>query len=107
MAAQVTDTPHVLPPPIRIEVGPAHQRTVRIERDGNVDSVPFEVLSTSGAQGAVFDTNGRIADRDLVACAQRFIAAQGLSNSDAESLAMAALDSPGLLAALLKHRAPS
>jgi len=107
MAEQVTDTPHLLPPPIRIEIGSAQRRTVRIESEGNVDSVPFEVLSTMGTQGAVFDTSGRVADRDLVTCAQMFIAAQGLSNTDAESLAMAALDSPGLLAELLKHRRPS
>jgi superfamily II DNA or RNA helicase len=104
MAQQVTDTPHLLPPPMRIDVEPAHQRAVRVEGQGRLDSVPFEVVSTSGAQGSVFDTNGRLADRHLVTCAQRFIAAQGLSNTDAESLAMAALDSPSLFAELLKYR---
>lgn len=104
MAEQVTDTPHLLPPPMRIEVDPMTHGRVPIEGDGKGEAGTFEVLSTVGQQGAVFSTAGRRVDRELVDLARMFIASQGLDNTDPESLAMASLDSPTLFAALLAHR---
>ena len=92
MAEQVTDTPHLLPPPLRIEVDAMPRGPVPIEGEGERETGTFEVLSTVGSQGAVFSTDGRRVDRELVDLARMFIAAQGLDNTDAESLAMASLD---------------
>jgi len=55
-----------------------------------------------GEQGAAFDTAGREANAALVACAQRFIELEELTDTDPESLALAALDAPDLLEVLLE-----
>lgn len=107
MAEQVTDTPHFLPPSLRIEVDSPARGPVLIETKAERETGIFEVLSTVGAQGAVFGTDGRRADRELVELAKLFIAAQGVVNTDPESLALASLDSPSLREALLAHRSPT
>ena len=66
--------------------------------------MPFEALQTVGEQGGVFDTEGREADATLVDCARRFIERQGLTGTDPESLAIAAVEAPDLREALLALR---
>jgi hypothetical protein len=104
MAEHVTDAPRLLPPPLRIEVDPLPRGPVPIEGEGGSEAGAFEVISTVGSQGAVFNTDGQRVGRELVELAKMFIAAQGLDNTDAESLAMASPDSPALLEALLAYR---
>lgn len=72
--------------------------------DGLNPPVPFETLESIGEQGAVFDTSGRSADAELVACARLFIQRESLTGTDPESLAMIAKETPELLTQLLALR---
>ena len=54
--------------------------------------------------GRVFDTEGHEAEALLIECARRFIAKEGLTGTDPESLAIAAADAPELKTALLAFR---
>jgi hypothetical protein len=101
MARQVTETVHLLPPPIIILTDRDQLQRVVIEADGSTSRVPFETLQTLGEQGSAFDTGGREADVVLIDCARRFIEREGLTGTDPESLAIAAADTPALRAALL------
>jgi hypothetical protein len=58
------------------------------------------VLGTSGEQGAIFDTSGKLADAALVNQARRFIRMNKLTGTDAESLALLAKQKPALLVQL-------
>jgi hypothetical protein len=104
MAKEVTDTVHLLPPPIVIVTDGSGATRVVIEGNGHSDRVPFETLRTVGQQGAVFDTDGRAADAPLIECARLFIEREGLTGTDPESLAIAAADAPALREALLAMR---
>jgi hypothetical protein len=104
MAKEVTDTVHLLPPPIVIVTDGSGATRVVIEGNGHADRVPFETLRTVGQQGAVFDTDGRAADAPLIECARLFIEREGLTGTDPESLAIAAADAPALREALLAMR---
>lgn len=104
MSKHVTDAVHLLPPPIIIVTDNEPARRIRIEGDVDASRVPFETIRTVGAQGEAFDTQGRGADRALIACARRFIEQEGLSGTDPEALALAAADSPELRDALLALR---
>jgi hypothetical protein len=56
----------------------------------------FETLETIGELGEAFDTSGREADRLLIECARLFIEREGLTNTDPESLALIAIETPAL-----------
>ena len=84
-----------------IETDPTRQHHVRV-RDDDETRVEFEVLRTSGEQGAIFDTSGNLADAVLVNRARRFIRVHKLTGTDAESLALLARQKPALLAQLLE-----
>ena len=101
MAREVTETVHLLPPPIILVTDTAVAR-VKIEGDAESERVPFETLQTVAEQGAIFDTDGHEAAAILIECARRFIAREGLTGTDPESLAIAAADAPELRAALLE-----
>ncbi len=101
MAREITNEVDLLPPPMIIETDPTRQRHIRV-RDDNETRVEFEVLGTSGEQGAIFDTSGNLADAALVDRARRFIAVHKLTGTDAESLALLARQKPALLAQLLE-----
>jgi superfamily II DNA or RNA helicase len=105
MARRVTEEVHLLPPPIVIVTDRTLAQRIKIEGDGDAPTVSFETLQTVGEQGAVFDTEGHWADPTLVACARLFIEREGLTGTDPESLAMAAVDTPELRHELLKLRA--
>lgn len=100
MSRQITDEVNLLPPPIIIVTEPGASSTVKISGDSG-SSIPFETLGTVGEQGGVFDTDGRSADALLVECARLFIAREGLTGTDAESLALIATEKPELRKALL------
>ena len=100
MARDITNQARLLPPPIRIFTD-RPPSPVKIFVDGPVKTVPFETIETTGEQGPVFDTAGREASAVLVECARRFIAQQGLTGTDPESLAIAAAETPELRQALL------
>lgn len=102
MAQQVTVETEVLPAPIIIETDPPPT-----SREGKNAATPrgeFEALSSVGEQGRVIDSEGREASPELVACARLYIETEGLTGTDPESLAMAALASDQLRAALLALR---
>lgn len=101
MADQVTDEVNLLPPPIVIVADDSPVQLVRIEDEDNTARIEFETLGTIGQQGQIFDTAGRRADAILVDCARMFIANEGLTGTDPESLALAAKESPDLRRALL------
>lgn len=104
MARQVTDQPNLLPPPIVISTD--HDRVlqlVRVDTDGG-DFARFDVVDTVGEQGDVFDISGRAADSELIECARRFIELHKLTGTDAESLAIAASETPALRDELLALR---
>jgi superfamily II DNA or RNA helicase len=104
MAKHVTDQVNLLPPPLIIFTEPRPGEPVRIWDDDDRERVEFQTLGTLGKRGGAFDTSGRSADATLIACAQLFIEREGLTGTDAESLAIAAADSPELLEALLALR---
>ncbi|MGI8808341.1 MAG: DEAD/DEAH box helicase family protein [Acidimicrobiales bacterium] len=104
MAHQVTRQVDLLPPPIVIVNEPSPVERVRILGDEADQRVPFETLGTLGRQGDVFDTSGREAEAMLVACARLFIEREGLTGTDPESLAMAAVEKPELREVLLALR---
>jgi hypothetical protein len=101
MAKEVTDTVHLLPPPIVIVTDGSGATRFVIEGVGNPERVPFETLQTVGEQGAVFDTDGHEAEAALIECARLFIEREGLTGTDPESLAIAAAEKPELRSALL------
>jgi superfamily II DNA or RNA helicase len=100
MAHQVTETVHLLPPPIVLVTDGTGATRVMIEGEDG-ERVPFETLETVGEQGGVFDTDGHEAGAHLVECARLFIEREGLTGTDPESLAIAAAEAPELRAALL------
>jgi superfamily II DNA or RNA helicase len=103
MARNVTDEVDLLPPPLVIFTdGTPGQFSLL--GDGKDDLSALEVLGTSGDQGDVFDTGGRVAHAVLVACARIFIEREGLTATDAESLALAAAEKPELRDVLLSLR---
>jgi len=101
MAREITNEVDLLPLPMVIEMDPTRQRHVRVH-DDNENRVEFEVLRTSGEQGAIFDTSGSLADPVLVNRARQFIRLHKLTGTDAESLALLARQRPALLAQLLE-----
>ena len=105
MAREVTETVHLLPPPVVIVTDGTGAGREVIE-GSQPERVTFETLQTVGEQGAAFDTQGHEAEALLVECARRFIAREGLTGTDPESLAFAAADAPELRAALLELRDP-
>jgi hypothetical protein len=104
MAKKVTDMVHLLPPPIVIVTGGGAATRVVIEGDDESKRVPFETMKTVGEQGAIFDTDGQEATAELIECARLFIAREGLTGTDPESLAIAAAEKPELRSALLALR---
>ncbi|MFF1702969.1 DEAD/DEAH box helicase [Streptomyces sp. NPDC058252] len=104
MARRITENLDLLPPPIVIITD--GERALRIGSANGDDQAmgSFEALNTIGEQGGVFDTGGRDANADLVACARLFIEHEGLTGTDPESLALAAADAPELRQALLALR---
>lgn len=104
MARQVTDQVDLLPPPIVIVTDRSAPQRVLISDDQSTDRVSFEAIRTVGEQGSVFDTSGHSANAILVACARLFIEREGLTGTDPESLAIAAVDAPELEEALLELR---
>ena len=104
MAKEVTDAVHLLPPPIVMVTDGGRATRVVIEGDGNSERVPFETFQTVGEQGSIFDTDGHEATAELIECARLFIAREGLTGTDPESLAIAATEKPELRAALVELR---
>jgi hypothetical protein len=104
MAKEVTDMVHHLPPPIVIVTDGGAATRVAIDGDADSDRVSFETLNTVGEQGSIFDTDGHEATAELIECARLFIAREGLTGTDPESLAIAAAEKPDLRAALLALR---
>jgi superfamily II DNA or RNA helicase len=104
MAKTVTEEAKLLPPPIIIVTDARPPARARIGGEPGPGRVPFEIIQTVGEQGPVFDTFGREAPPFLVECARRFIARDGLTSTDPESLAMLAAENPELRAELLKMR---
>jgi superfamily II DNA or RNA helicase len=104
MAQQVTQQVDLLPPPIVIVTEPTPVGRIGILGAETDDPVLFETLGTVGRQGDVFDTSGRAATAMLVACARLFIEREGLTGTDPESLAMAAIEKPALREVLLALR---
>jgi hypothetical protein len=101
MARRITENVDLLPPPIVIVTDGERAHRVSSGNKGDQARSSFEALSTVGEQGGVFDTDGRDAHADLVACARLFIEREGLTGTDPESLALAAVDAPELRRALL------
>jgi hypothetical protein len=81
-------------------ISPAH--LIRVREDAATNRIEFEVLRTSGEQGAIFDTSGNSADPALVERARQFIFVHKLTGTNAESLALLARQKPALLAQLLE-----
>ncbi|MHB1783672.1 MAG: DEAD/DEAH box helicase family protein [Acidimicrobiales bacterium] len=104
MARHVTDQVHLLPLPIVIVTDGKDATSVRVTTDTPSTNVPFETISTTGVQGGIFDTDGHEAQAELVRCARLFIEREGLTGTDAESLALAASGSEELRSALLAFR---
>jgi hypothetical protein len=104
MAKEVTDMVHLLPSPIVIVTDGGGATRVVIEGDDDSERVPFETLQTVGEQGSIFDTDGHEATAVLIECARLFIAREGLTGTDPESLAIAAAEKPDLRSALLALR---
>jgi hypothetical protein len=102
MARKITaEADGLLPAPIVIEI----DQTPLVYSGGKrLSSGEFAALGSIGEEGRVIDSQGREASAELVACARRFIEIEGLTGTDAQSLAMAALDSPQLHATLLALR---
>jgi superfamily II DNA or RNA helicase len=100
MAREITNEVDLLPPPMIIELDQPGQHRVTVRDVSGTKRVPFEVLGTSGEQGAIFDTSGNLADAALVNQARRFIRMNKLTGTDAESLALLARQKPALLAQL-------
>jgi hypothetical protein len=100
MAAQITDSADILPPPIVIFTDTRPLQRIAIAAEDQPERVPFETLRTKAAAGNVFDTGGRSANANLVDLARRFIEREGLINTDPASLALAAAENPELRAAL-------
>lgn len=97
MARNITEEVEQLPRPIVIETEPA-----QFARASERSSPPsFVVIGTTGDQGATFDTAGNAAEAMLVAKARRFIALNGLTGTDAESLALLARQKKALLEKIL------
>lgn len=101
MARQVTDQVDLLPPPMVIVTDPSGPATVRIHDDNPTDRVSFETLGSVARQGNAFDTAGREAEAILIQCARLFIDREGLTGTDAESLAIMATEVPALREQLL------
>lgn len=103
MAQLVTEEVTLLPPPMRIDLDDKAMAPAPIVSGGSVAQQEFETLGSMGLQGDVFDTAGDRAAAHLVECARSFIANEGLTGTDPESLALAAVDSPELRNALLSQ----
>jgi superfamily II DNA or RNA helicase len=99
MARRVTDQVNLLPPPI-IVVTDGDQSIVLRSNMAEPDT-GLQLIDTVGEQGDAFDTSGRTAEAKLIEGARRFIEAHGLTNTDPESLAMAAMENPNLAEQLL------
>jgi superfamily II DNA or RNA helicase len=102
MAREITNEVDILPPPMIIETDSMGERHVRVRDETRTERVEFEVLRTSGEQGAIFDTSGNLADAALVNRARQFICMHKLTGTDAESLALLARQRPALLSQLLE-----
>jgi hypothetical protein len=101
MARRVTDQAHVLPPAVVIELDEPPAPAIGTRSWNSPDRQLSHAVMTRGEQGGAFDTGGRDATADLIACAQLFIEREGLTGTDPESLALAAADVPELRDALL------
>jgi hypothetical protein len=101
MSHEVTDDVNLLPPRIVIITDSNRPQVVRIHADEQGVRVPFEPIRTVGDQGDVFNTAGLTANARLVECARLFIKREGLTGTDPESLALAAIEKPALKKALL------
>jgi hypothetical protein len=101
MARRITENTDLLPPPLVIVTDGERALRVSSGDEGGQPRGSFEALNTVGEQGGAFDTNGRDAHANLVACARLFIEREGLTGTDPESLALAAVDAPELRQALL------
>ena len=104
MARHVTDQTNLLPPPIVIVTDGNEATRVRVTAAKASTRMPFKTISTTADQGSVFDTDGREAQAELVQYARLFIEREGLTGTDAESLALAAAGSEELRSALLALR---
>jgi superfamily II DNA or RNA helicase len=102
MAQRVSADAELLPAPIVIEI----DRTPVIHTGSTLAAArgEFEALRSVGEQGRVIDSEGREASAELVACARLFIEIEGLTGTDPESLALAALESDELRDALQSLR---
>jgi superfamily II DNA or RNA helicase len=99
MAKEVTEEANLPAPLLLIETD---KGVWNIEVTGSESNkVGPETLGSVGEQGAVFDTSGKSGSADLINCARLFIQLHGLKNTDPESLAIAAADSPELRFALM------
>lgn len=101
MAREVLNEVELLPRPILIETDRPRTTPGAIRDQPGSASTEFAVLGTAGHQGAIFDTSGNLADAALVEGARRFIRVHKLAGTDAESLALLALEKPALLAQIL------
>jgi superfamily II DNA or RNA helicase len=97
MARAIKDEVEALPPRIVIDTEPR----IGVGTRPRGEAATIEVLGTSADQGGAFDTSGNLAEATLVAKARRFIAINGLTGTDAESLALLARHKEKLLAQLL------
>lgn len=104
MAKHVTDQPDLLPPPLVIFTDGRAIQVAHPNGVSTVDGNQAEVLRTIGEQGDIFDTSGRSAHAILISCARIFIEREGLTGTNAESLALAAAETPELREALLALR---
>ncbi|MDO8502142.1 MAG: DEAD/DEAH box helicase family protein [Gemmatimonadaceae bacterium] len=99
MARTITDEVAFLPPPMVIGTD-RRPSSVKIREDEGAERGTFQSLESVGERGAVSDTEGRFAEPSLVRLARLYIDRNGLTGTDAESLALAASENPELRAAL-------
>ncbi len=97
MARQITNEVRVLPPPMVIETDPQTSQTTVVT--GGPERFPFEALGSCDESIAVVDPNGQNVSSELIDQAILYIKECGLTNTDAASLALAALRRPELLKA--------
>jgi superfamily II DNA or RNA helicase len=101
MARDILNEVDLLPPTMVIETDPPGECRILVRDESGAKRIEFQVLRTSGEQGAIFDTSGNLADATLVNRARRFISEHKLTGTDAESLALIAKQRPALLAQLM------
>jgi superfamily II DNA/RNA helicase len=99
MARAIAEEVKILPPPLAIESDRTQPKRVKVTDDGE-ERTAFESLESLGSRGEVADSGGRYADAELVRLARRYIARNGLTGTDAESLALAASESTKLRSAM-------